>query len=156
MNRATVLLALMVGGCASTLGAPYREQTPPESAARWLSWRASQEGRNLDEQRSWDGALASGTRPAIDLEDVEYARRANGLYHHYCSSCHGQPSKAPPLSTAVRLGGRGYRFGMMMGGDKMAKGVFEVISKGRKQMPGFAGQMTNEQIWLLVEYLRSF
>jgi mono/diheme cytochrome c family protein len=45
---------------------------------------------------------------------------------------------------------------MLMGGDNMARGIFDVISKGRNQMPAFAGQMTNEQIWLMVEYLRSF
>jgi len=43
----------------------------------------------------------------------------------------------------------------MMGGDKMARGIFEVIAKGRNQMPSFAGRMTNEQMWLMVEYLRS-
>ncbi len=159
MIRVVLLFGLV--GCASTIGAPYREQTPPETPARWLSWRASQEGRNLDEQRGWDEALGQGKRPALDLSDVDLARRANGLYQGFCAPCHGGPGDDSAIARHRRqvaqvppLGGTGYRFGMMMGGDKMAAGVFKVIAEGRGQMPGFAGQMTNEQIWLMVEYLR--
>ena len=150
------LMPLAFVACATTVGAPYVEKTPPDSRARWLSWRASQEGRSLDEQRVWDEGLSQGKRPQLDLEDVGFARRAHGLFHQYCAPCHGAPGASPLAANVPRLGGRGYRMGMMMGGDKMATGVFKTIAAGRNEMPGFAGQMTNEQIWLLVEYLRSF
>lgn len=152
--RALVLLLLT--GCAITVGAPYGEQFPPEPRTRWLSWRASEEGRNLQEQIDWDERLAQGQRPRFDLRDDRLARRANGIYARLCANCHGDPGAEPKLKVAPKLGGRGYRMGMLMGGDKMARGVFKTLSEGRGAMPSFAGQLTNEQLWLMVEYLRSF
>ena len=155
--RSWVLVMMyLLGGCATTLGAAYQDQMKPETVARWLSWRASEAGRNLDEQSLWDQRLAQDVRPKLDLGDAGLARRAHGIYHQRCSPCHGTPGQKPNLPIAPALGGQGYRFGMLMGGDNMARGIFDVISQGRNQMPAFAGQMTNEQIWLMVEYLRSF
>ena len=75
--RSWVLVMMyLLGGCATTLGAAYQDQMKPETVARWLSWRASEAGRNLDEESLWDQRLAQDVRPKLDLGDAGLARRS--------------------------------------------------------------------------------
>ena len=84
----------------------------------------------------------------------EVLAAGTALYVEKCANCHGDKGKGDgpeaemydtPPSDLTRPG----RFDQITDGE-----IFWKISKGRRPMPGFAKQLSDEQRWQLVHYTR--
>jgi len=91
-----------------------------------------------------------------DRETSMSITRGKNRYDADCASCHGSDGRTPTfvgrgmLPQAVALDSPGVQ-------GYSDRELFSVIREGIRftGMPGFAGTETNDQIWDLVDYLRS-
>ncbi len=80
--------------------------------------------------------------------DPEVAKAGNNVFRLYCTPCHGirgQGGRGPDLT-----------LGIYASGDKDTD-LFRAVSDGvaGTEMTGFGGEITEENIWKIVAYLRS-
>ena len=153
-----IMLMLMLPlGCRTPIAGPSQAVTRAETKTAFLARRAQDRGVTPAQQTAWDHDRNATAEVHFDLTDLALATSARGLYQAHCAGCHQNltgPSALPP--SAPRLGGFGFRMGMMMSGGKMARALFRHIRDGKGSMPAFKDQLANEQIWLLVRLLRTF
>lgn len=87
--------------------------------------------------------------------DAEALKMGGMLYKRHCASCHGRTGlgdgpKARGLETfAGDFSGDYYQ--NQTDGEHFYKTL-----KGRDEMPGYEGKMSEEDIWSMVSYMRTF
>lgn len=83
-------------------------------------------------------------------------RAAKTTYERLCASCHGTSGKGDgPEAQMYEVKPADFTDAPMMG--EMTDGeIFYKISEGRDPMPAFKMQLSEEQRWQMVHYLRSF
>jgi mono/diheme cytochrome c family protein len=81
---------------------------------------------------------------------------AKSVYLDKCAQCHGEEGKGDgPEAPMYDVKPADFADARMMG--EMTDGeIFWKISEGRRPMPTFKKQFTEEQRWQLVNYVRSF
>jgi mono/diheme cytochrome c family protein len=86
----------------------------------------------------------------------EALKAAKAIYDDKCSQCHGDTGKGDgPESLMYSVKPANFADAHMMG--EMTDGeIFYKMTEGREPMPGFKRQLTEEQRWQLVHYIRTF
>ena len=81
---------------------------------------------------------------------------AKSIYLEKCAQCHGEGGKGDgPEAPMYSVQPADFTDAHMMG--EMTEGeIFWKISEGRKPMPAFKLQLSEEQRWQLVNYVRTF
>ena len=81
---------------------------------------------------------------------------ARALFLDKCAQCHGEGGKGDgPEAAMYSVKPANFTDAPMMG--EMTDGeIFWKISEGRRPMPSFKKQLTEEQRWQLVNYVRAF
>jgi mono/diheme cytochrome c family protein len=119
-------------------------------AAAWLAFRYRDTGPWVVPQ------AARAMRNPVPATDANIAAGA-ALYADNCARCHGDRGdgdgpdakmyRPPPASLAVA---------MRDGTNGMTDGeIFWKITEGRRPMPSFKKELTDEQRWQLVNFLRT-
>lgn len=103
-------------------------------------------------QSDWLVPLEAQELLSIKEFDEEFAIEGSLIYENSCISCHGSPSMSN-YSLMVPAPGdpAEERFQIQNDGDLLYK-----IQKGRGTMPGFENSLSENEIWSLVAYIRSF
>jgi len=78
------------------------------------------------------------------------------VYKNHCQSCHGQygdgkGDKAAELSVAPGDFTDSSKMNTLTDGE-----LYWQITKGHRPMPAFAGKLSDEQRWQVVDYIRTF
>ncbi len=138
IGSAALLLGLALAGIITWLVVRYRNSGP------WLVPAAAKAMQNPVPVTSAGNALAKA------------------LYEDNCARCHGDRGegdgpdanlyrpKPASLAAAIRAGDNPSQGGGMTDGE-----IFWKITEGRRPMPGFKKQLTDEQRWQLVNFLRT-
>jgi mono/diheme cytochrome c family protein len=128
------------------------------------------DGKTL--QPAPQGAIARGHMPLLYMASTQDAVRAGDelvnpfssnantvqrgafVFTNYCASCHGSDGKGmgpvaqrgyPPPPSLLAQRAREVRDGQM----------FHVLTFGQNNMPSYAGQLSREDRWMAIIYLRS-
>ena len=101
--------------------------------------------------RNW-GATAAARR----LKNPVPATTGQQTYREHCQSCHGERGdgrgeKAAELAVAPGDFTDTQKMGGITDGE-----LFWQITKGRLPMPAFAGKLSEEKRWQVVDYIRTF
>jgi mono/diheme cytochrome c family protein len=136
---------------------PLREST---FFADGRSARAPVAGTVAREQLREDSLLYTGKIDGADATlfpfavDEKVMARGRERYDIYCSPCHGRTGIGDGM--VVR---RGYRAPPSLHGDRLrlvpAGHFFDVITNGFGAMPDYAAQITAEDRWAIVAYIRA-
>jgi len=99
----------------------------------------------LNDDQIWD-VVAYAQTFAISPEDVAAGK---AVYDAKCAVCHaadgaGAVAGAPDLSDAAAMAA------------KSPQALVDIVSQGQGEMPGFAEQLSEEERWQVVDYLRTF
>lgn len=91
---------------------------------------------------------------SIKLSEAQLAE-AGRLFNINCAICHGEKGAANgPLATSGKIGGVANLTGDVY--VKMAKGtMFHSITYGKNNMGSYASQLTRDQRWMIIEYIRT-
>jgi mono/diheme cytochrome c family protein len=97
-------------------------------------------GGSLNDEQIWD-VVAYVQTLATSAEDIA-AGETN------CASCHGTDGSgaipgAPDFSDAAAMA------------TQSPQALFDVVSQGQGEMPAFAGQFSEEEVWKVVDYVRT-
>ncbi|MFB5650110.1 c-type cytochrome [Leptospira wolffii] len=79
---------------------------------------------------------------------------ADTFWNGKCATCHGTNGIPDPNvnPTPRKFGTFGMRMGFLFGGNKMRAGIFKTIRDGKNQaMPSFSKELSEDQIWALVD-----
>ncbi|OQY00104.1 MAG: hypothetical protein B6I20_09220 [Bacteroidetes bacterium 4572_117] len=103
-------------------------------------------------QDDWDIPEKDKENLSIYMFDEDFALEGEGVYENSCMSCHGNPGKAD-FSIMVPSPGdiAGQDFQNQTDGE-----LFYKIKTGKGSMPAFEDAFSQEEIWNLVAYIRSF
>ncbi len=106
-------------------------------------------GSRLSDQEIWDAVAFAWT---LHLEPGEIDQ-GKQIYQSQCAACHGDQGKgdgpqAPPNTPDLTAPAQAF-------GRSLAQ-WFDVLTKGRGDMPAFEGALTDEQRWAVLEYVRTF
>ena len=158
----TLLLAVVLAGACACSGPASPIVPAPKKLVMsddWIAKRAGELGLTLEQTKARDEAITDAT-PQPDLwQEPGMPKRAGELYAALCAACHGPRGKgegAPGFENPPReFGTFGLTMGFTMGGDKMRGGIFRKIKTAPAGgvMPGFGGQLSNEQMWALVYFI---
>ncbi len=108
-------------------------------------------------ERSKSGSVLASVQPT-QVEEPEEPRDGKYLYARNCAGCHGLTGKgdgetAKQLKVVARdFAAGGFAFG------NTREALFRTISSGlpgRSVMPAYAGSLTEEERWLVVDYVRT-
>ena len=89
---------------------------------------------------------------SIKTFDEDFALEGQFIYENSCTSCHGNPGKADYSIMSPTPGDIiSRRFQRQKDGE-----LFYKIKKGKGAMPAFEDALSQEEIWNLVAYIRSF
>ena len=156
-----LLLAAALG--LSACGGPASPIVPapkePIMGDAWLAKRAGERALTLEQAAARDQAITDVTPQPNLWQEPGMPTKAGELYAALCASCHGPRGKgegAPTFENPPRdFGTFGLTMGFTMGGDAMRGGIFRKIKVASADgiMPGFGGQLSNEQIWALVYFI---
>lgn len=105
------------------------------------------------EAHGWKVPDEAARRQNPFAEDPESAKRGQDLYGKYCAVCHGLDGRGGgPMASSIkpRPANLKKRAGHHSDGDFAWK-----IANGRKTMPPFKDQLTEDQIWDLVGFIQS-
>lgn len=98
---------------------------------------------------------ASVKNPIDSLSPADLAE-AGRLFNINCAICHGEKGAANgPLATAGHIGG----VANINSGEKAALAdgtMFHVMTYGKNNMGSYASQLSREQRWMIVKYIRTF
>ena len=83
-------------------------------------------------------------------------KAAKDLYGEYCEQCHGDTGKGDgPDSEMYKPKPADFTDAHMM--SEMTDGeIFYKMTEGRRPMPSFKKKLTDEQRWMLVNYVKTF
>lgn len=106
--------------------------------------------------RPWPVPEAAKKRKNPVVAGAETLGAAKTTYERLCASCHGSSGKGDgPEAPMYEVKPPDFTDAKMMG--EMTDGeIFYKISEGRDPMPAFKMQLSEEQRWQLVHYLRRF
>jgi mono/diheme cytochrome c family protein len=83
-------------------------------------------------------------------------KTAKAVYSEFCEQCHGASGKGDGVE-AVMYTVKPSNFADAKMMSAMSDGeIFYKITEGRQPMPSFKMQLTDEQRWQLVHYIRTF
>ena len=100
----------------------------------------------------WKMDQAAEEQLSIFTFDEDFSRSGEAIYENSCKSCHGLPTEenyAKMFPLPGDLGSSDIQ-------DQTDGSLFFKIQKGNKNMPGFGNALSEEEIWSLVSYIRSF
>jgi putative heme-binding domain-containing protein len=102
---------------------------------------------SLSAQRAGGPPAAPQTHPAIGNRDA--IAEGEKLYNETCTACHGKDGTGGELGPPVAAQNRRYL-------RRTDQEVFDAIKNGIQgtQMPPYAGQFTDEQVWRITAYIR--
>ena len=160
-------IALVLGsllGCAKPQLTSNSPTDFPHDKEGWLGWRAQERQQDLASAKEADSQMGANNKP--ENYGANYLKvEGQALWAVHCATCHGLKGKGNPqgFDPAPRqFGGMGLKMGFFFGGDKMRAGIFHRIATGQSlkapgpsAMPGFEGQLNNEQLWALVLHLEN-
>lgn len=97
---------------------------------------------------------ASIPNPFANLSEADM-KEAGRLYNINCAICHGEKGAANgPIATAGKIGGIANL--TLDTYVKMADGtMFHSITYGRNNMGSYASQLTRDQRWMVIKYIRT-
>ena len=124
-------------------------QLPPENTIA----RGSRVARYLATEADAIRAGAELTNP-VKAEDLQALNHGASRFQVFCVPCHGASGRG---DGAVVL--RGYPAPPPLHGDKTVAlpdgRVFHIITFGQKNMPGYASQISEQDRWKIIAYVRS-
>lgn len=102
--------------------------------------------------QEWEAPEKEAENVSIATFDDEFVGEGRSVYNTSCLSCHGTPAQAdftlmsptPGDITTARFQ------------DQKDGHLFYKIKTGRGSMPGFAEGLSDEEIWSVIAYMRSF
>jgi cytochrome c oxidase cbb3-type subunit III len=105
-------------------------------------------GFNLSAQRG-GGPPASGAKSHPAIGNREAIAEGEKLYNETCTSCHGKDGTGGELGPPVAAQNRRYL-------KRTDDEIFDTVKNGISgtQMPAYAGQFTDDQIWRITAYIR--
>jgi mono/diheme cytochrome c family protein len=153
------LLALLVASVAANFGVgdnPARRnfEAMPEMVrtAAYKSFSANPnfaDGKTL--QLPPEGTIARGVQPRHYTAGLE---RGAAVYRIYCQPCHGAAGKGDGLVAM-----HGFPPPPSLLADHaahLAEGqMFHIVTYGQKNMPSYAAQVSQEDRWRVIAYIRS-
>lgn len=103
----------------------------------------------LSDQEVWD-AVAFAWTLHLEPGEIDQGRQ---IYQSQCAVCHGDQGKgdgpqAPPDTPDLTAPEQAF--------SRSLAQWFEVLTKGRGNMPSFERTLTDEQRWAVLEYVRAF
>jgi mono/diheme cytochrome c family protein len=128
-----LVLALALAGAAAWLALRYRDTGP---------WVVPEEARAI--------------RNPVPMTDANIATGA-ALYADNCARCHGDRGDGDgPDAKMNRPQPASLALAMRDGANRITDGeMFWKIAEGRRPMPSFKKELTDEQRWQLVNFLRT-
>lgn len=125
----------------------WRQRTPAESFLIITNGKGAMPawGSTLDEQQRWN-VLFYEFDHAVDPDMLA---RGQEIFTQNCVACHGQDGKGVVQGTPD-FTDPGY-----MATTSMAA-QFEVVTNGRGAMPAWGGQLSEEDRWAVLLYIRTF
>ncbi|MCK4992594.1 MAG: cytochrome c [Bacteroidales bacterium] len=103
-------------------------------------------------QEKWVVPETNNEMLSILIFDEEIQLEGKLIYTRSCRSCHGNPTKADFTIMAPSPGD----IASDQYQDQTDGSLFYKIQKGRGSMPSFENGFSEEEIWSLVSYIRSF
>ncbi|GAB4546155.1 MAG: hypothetical protein Kow0063_40430 [Anaerolineae bacterium] len=102
-------------------------------------------GSRLSDEQIWEVAAYAQTF-AMSPDDVAAGQ---AIYEANCLACHaadgsGQGPGVPDFTDVAAMS------------TKSPQALFDVVSQGRAEMPAFADQLSEEERWQVVDFVRSF
>jgi mono/diheme cytochrome c family protein len=158
------LLTVLVASVAANLGIsdnPTRRnfEAMPEMvrSIAYKSFSANPnfaDGKTLQSPPEGTIARGAGCQPAADCKSAPHSDRGAHVFQIYCQPCHGGAGKGdgpvamrgfppPPSFLADHA--------MHLTGSQM----FQIITHGQKNMPSYASQVTPDDRWQVIAYIRS-
>jgi len=94
------------------------------------------------------------TNPVAESEAT--LKAAQDIYAEYCAQCHGDTGKGDgPEAAMYKTKPADFTDAHMM--SEMTDGeIFYKMTEGRRPMPSFKKTLTDEQRWMLVNYVKTF
>lgn len=151
----------------------YRAATadhPASPKSAYFSWKASAEGRTLDDVASSNAQISTKQNPFIANCDPVAVSRGAVIYKAHCMRCHGEDARGGgpallPGHPCEDFHAFGKRFAVTLHGGA-PQAWFRKISEGygptvhypdgpSRAMPAFANLLAREQIRLAMSYLQS-
>lgn len=111
------------------------------------------EDKSAGQAQSAGGSAKSGNPVAATPESLAAGKKIYGLD---CEMCHGKQGAGDgDLAADMKLSLKDFRDGATLK-DTSDKELFDIIDKGKGKMMGEEGRLKPEQIWHVVNYVRSF
>ncbi len=107
------------------------------------------------QQGTWKAPASADQKKNTVAVNEQSLAAGKKLYNKECSSCHGKKGKGDGPAS-VNLG----KAVIDMTNDKFQSqsdgSIFWKTSEGKQPMPTFGKKLTEEQIWQLINYIRTF
>jgi mono/diheme cytochrome c family protein len=102
-----------------------------------------------------DAARAGHTlQSAVRLDDAQVVARGAVVFSNFCMPCHGSTGKGDGL-----VAQRGYPAPPSLYADNARKikdgQIFHILTYGQKNMPAYAGQLSPEDRWNVIAFVRA-
>jgi mono/diheme cytochrome c family protein len=102
-----------------------------------------------------DAARAGNTlQSAVRLDDAQVVSRGAIVFSNFCTPCHGGTGKGDGLVVQ-----RGYPAPPSLYADNARKikdgQIFHILTYGQKNMPAYASQLSPEDRWNVIAFVRS-
>ncbi len=105
---------------------------------------------SLGVNAQWEIPDADKNKKAPNETSIELALKGKKIYKQACISCHGTPTQADGiLPTATDLGSDKYF-------ERLEGEAYYQIAIGMGAMPGFKDKYSEEEIWSVVHYVKTF
>lgn len=132
--------------------------------------KALDSGRTLSEMTAMQETVGSTSNPFDAYDDPDAVSRGAVMYKIHCARCHGDDARGNGPSTLDGYPANDFKSPMARIAATLHRGAprkwFRVISEGAgdwvaypdkpsKAMPSFEGELSREQIWLIITYLQS-
>lgn len=146
-----------------TSAAPSKRPSRPaiHVGDTWIPVRSQALGLDATTAAARDQSFLAGP-PADGLWwDPQLAGEVHGIWTELCSECHDGRRN---VETVLKIPPPGRRWiqeeGPLFGGKKTPVAAFKILLDGAKasagrDMPGFRGKLSNEQLWGLVYFIRA-
>ena len=103
-------------------------------------------------QTTWEVPKTENDRVSFHKFDEDNANEGRLLYEYSCASCHGTPSEGNYALMVPSPGDPGEEVFQ----NQTDGSLFYKIRNGREQMPKFDDIYSQDEIWNLISYIRSF
>lgn len=149
--------ALTVAAASSPAAQPQSAQTGPEPYYHGRGQHPHHMGgmgmHHPPGHTHWSVPAEAAARPNPVLPDSASIARGRDLYQQRCAPCHGPQARGDgPISLALYPGTPDLS---VMASHYADGGLAWKIATGRNFMPGWKNVLNEEQIWDVVNYLRT-